>query len=161
MSAPRGTPAVHDVLRLIAEHLDAWLEGDEAALEALAEALAAGDLGVEDLQAAADVLRHLAAGAAAGGADPALDAAPANGALRVPSAEERASLSPEAWGALLALRRDGSLDAAQFERVLGVLGGIGVRPVDAGLALEVAGRVVLDADENGMEAGHGEIDLPH
>jgi hypothetical protein len=81
--------------------------------------------------------------------------------MRVLSAEERASLSPEAWGALLALRRRGSLDPAQFERVLGLLGGMGVRPVDADLAVEVAGRVAMDVEQGATETAHGEIDLPH
>jgi uncharacterized protein Smg (DUF494 family) len=159
MSESREKAPVHHLLRLLAERLESWLEGDELAFESLVESLEEAGFTAEDVHGAVGVLRHLADGPPEG--ETALEAAPGDDVLRVLSAEERVSLSPEAWGALLALRRDGSLNAAQFERVLGVLGGIGVRPVDADLALEVAGRVALDADDEGTESVHGEIDLPH
>jgi len=77
------------------------------------------------------------------------------------SAEERESLSPEAWGYLLALRRRGSLDADQFERVLDRLTSSGIRPIGIDLAREVAAEIaLLGGDRWGSnESGQGERDL--
>ena len=77
------------------------------------------------------------------------------------SPEERESLSPEAWGYLLALRRRGSLDADQFERVLDRLTSSGIRPIGIDLAREVAAEIaLLGGDRWGTnESGQGERDL--
>jgi hypothetical protein len=159
MSDPREKAPVHHVLRLLAERLEAFLEGDDLAFESLPDALDGAEFDADDLHAAAVVLRHLASDTTSG--ESALDGTPPAAALRVLSAEERTSLSPEAWGALLALRRGGSLNPAQFERVLGLLGGSGVRPVNADLAVEVASRVALEDGEDATETAHGEIDQAH
>ena len=137
------------VLQRIAERLEAYLEGDDLAFETLGEALEQTQAGSDDLQAALLVLRSLLEPITETG-----EVGPMVGsgrhALRVPSAEERESLTPEAWGFLLDLRRRGSLDADQFERVLEVLTA-GERPVDVATAREVAVRVVLhvDSDDGG------------
>ena len=91
--------------------------------------------------------------AAAAAAD-ASTSAPGEHAQRVLSAEERASLSPEAWGYLLRLRAPRLARRGQFERVLDLLSGSGVRPVGVELAREVATRVALDA---GRPSDPGEI----
>ena len=74
---------------------------------------------------------------------------PARDSQRVLSHEERANMSPEAWGFLLDLRRRGSLDPGQFEEVLDQLSGPGTRPVDVATAREIAARVALHVDEEG------------
>ena len=76
------------------------------------------------------------------------------------SAEERETLSPEAWGYLLSLRRHGTLDPTQLERVLETLSISGVRPVDLALARDVAARVVLEHADQGDEP-HGDVELAH
>ncbi|OGF04038.1 MAG: hypothetical protein A2W00_11705 [Candidatus Eisenbacteria bacterium RBG_16_71_46] len=146
-------------LRLIAEHLEQFLDGDEMAFETLGEVLDEGRLTAEDLQSAALVLRSLGGESPGDGAS--AHYAPGKHALRVPSAEERDSLSPEAWGYLLDLRRRDALDAEQFERVLDLLMRSGVRPVGIDLARETAARVALDVrgGEDGGESRHGEFDL--
>jgi hypothetical protein len=62
---------------------------------------------------------------------------------------------------LIDLKRKGSLTPGQFERVLEMLGGCGVRPVGVDLALEVATRVALlgDREASHSEVSHGEFDL--
>lgn len=162
MSDDRRADPVQKLLGLIAEHLDAWLEGDELALEGLSEALQANELTEEHLQAAILTLRSMAGTLPAAGIA-ALDEAPGRGAQRVLSPLERESLSPEAWGYLLTLRRRGSLDAGQFERVLDRLTAIGVRPIGVELAREVAARVALrSADRNeAHEFGAGDGERTH
>jgi hypothetical protein len=161
----RSTERVRHVLALLAEHLERHLDGDGMALEELGEALQGQGVASEDLLAATWVLRSLervpwrsvpaeADLLSAGGAGPSFG--------RVPSAEERESLGPEAWGYLLDLRRRGLLDAAQFERVVDILAGTGLRPVSLALAREAAASVVLELDpENGGEDFYGDVDVAH
>jgi len=113
------------------------------------------------VQAAILVLGSLARTASP--AAPAVLRAPGEQAHRILSAEERESLSTEAWGYLLDLRRRGSLSAEDFERTLDLLSGCGVRPVSVDLARDVATRVALKVDDpgEGLEARHGEFDLAH
>lgn len=145
------------VLALIAERLDGYLEGDDLAFETLGEALEQAQVGSDDLQAAVLVLRSLVA-PSSGGGDAVLDLVPGRHALRVPSAEERTSLTPEAWGFLLDLRRRGSLDPDQFEQVVDLLTSTD-GPVDVATAREVAVRVALHVPADG--AASGDADLTH
>jgi len=147
------------LMRLLAERLESYLEGDDLAFETLGEALEDQGFGPDDLQAAAWMLRGLTESAAAA---PAPGALPGKHAQRVLSAEERAALSPDAWGYLLDLRRRGSLDAGQIERVLDLLSETDVRPIDVELAREIATRVaLLDDTSSAGEISHGDIDLIH
>jgi uncharacterized protein Smg (DUF494 family) len=159
MSDDRRRDPVQSLLGLIAQHLEAWQEGDELALEGLGETLQANEFAEEHLLAAIATLRSLA-GALPGPGVVAFDEAPGRGAQRVLSPLERESLSPEAWGFLIALRKRGSLDAGQFERVLDRLTTIGVRPIGVELAGEVAARVALRgvgrSDAFAPGAGDGE-----
>jgi uncharacterized protein Smg (DUF494 family) len=148
MTESMSTGRVLRALRLLADQLESYLEGDELAFETLGERFEEAGLGGDELHSALLVLRNLSGEPQ--GAWPEAATAPGRSAQRVLSPEERATLSPEAWGFLLALRGRGSLDAAQFERVLDRLSGIGVRPVDVELAREVASRVALQVDD---EAG--------
>ena len=150
------------LLRLLAESLENYLEGDETALETLGESIDQGQFSADEVQAAALVLRTLG-GSMSGSEAVSVESAPGKNALRVLSAEEREMLSPEAWGYLLDLRRRGSLDSEQFERVLDILPGYGVRPVGVELAREVATRVALKfdlADAPG-DIAHGDHDIAH
>ena len=147
------------LMRLLAERLESYLEGDDLAFDTLGEALEEQGFGSEDLQAAVWMLRGLMD---AGAPSPSPGAAPGKHAQRVLSAEERATLSPDAWGYLLDLQRRGSLDAEQVERVLDLLAESGVRPVDVELAREIATRVaLLDDRSSAGEIPHGDIDLIH
>ena len=152
--------SVQRLLRLIADQLDDFLEGDEQALEDLSEAIDQGGFSGEDLQSAIVALRSLAMDSRRGGVVT-VDDAPGDRTHRVLSAEERESLSPEAWGYLLALRRRGSLDADQFERVLDQLTASGVRPIGIDLVREVAAEIALRTGGrwNPNESGQGERDL--
>ncbi len=148
------------LLRLIGEKLEDYLEGDELALETLGEAIEEGGWSAEDLQSVILAIRTLAGVGASTGW---IAGAPGRHAARVLSAEERESLSTEAWGYLLDLKRQGSLDSEQFERVLELLTGSGIRPVSVELAREVAARVALEHGEGGNagDAPHGDIELSH
>ena len=170
MSHDRRMDPVQRLFSLFADHLEAWLEGDELALEALGQALQESDMSEDELQAALLALRSVAgtapgawgrAGVDAGAAS--LDEAPGQRAQRVLSPEERESLSPEAWGFLLALRQRGSLDPGQFERVLDRLAASGVRPVGVELACEVAVRVAMRGPgrKGTFEHGAGDGELAH
>jgi uncharacterized protein Smg (DUF494 family) len=157
MSDEREQATLRGVLSLIADHLEDFLEGDELALERLGAALEQGDFGGETLQAAVLALRGLASDRA-GGAIAAVEEAPGLSSHRVLSPEERESLSPEAWGFLLDLKRRGSLDPEQFERVLDRLAASGVRPIDVEMAHEVAVRIAMP----GAALPHeGETDVAH
>jgi uncharacterized protein Smg (DUF494 family) len=152
--------SVHRLLRLIGDKLEEYLEGDELALETLGEAIEEGGWSAEDMQSAILAIRTLAGAHA----PPAWVAgAPGPNAARVPSAEERESLSTEAWGYLLDLQRSGALESAQFERVLDLLVGCAERPVSVELAREVASRVALEQSEGGNpgEGSHGDVELAH
>jgi uncharacterized protein Smg (DUF494 family) len=153
--------AVLRLLQMLADRLESYLEGDELAFETLGEALEQAGFGGEELQATALLLRSLS-GEPSGAAEP-IEAAPGKDAQRVPSDEERARLSPEAWGYLLALQRRGSLDSEQFERVVDLLVTSGVRRVGVDQVRDVATRVALQFDETGEpgDAPHDAIDLPH
>jgi uncharacterized protein Smg (DUF494 family) len=150
------------VLRVLAEHLEAYLDGDELALETLAEAFEQEPVTAEALHTAAIVLRDLANEQGY----PSMaewESAPGEHAHRILSPEERQAMSTEAWGYLIDLRRRGSLDPGQFEQVLDLLTGSGVRPIGVDLAREVATRVALQVDEGegGTDIEHGEADLTH
>ena len=152
--------AVLRLLRLIGDKLEDYLDGDELALETLGEAIEEGGWSGEELQSAILAIRALAWASAA----PAWVAStPGRLATRVPSAEERESLSTEAWGCLLELRQRGALDAAQFERVLELLLASGQRPVGVDIAREVAARVVLEQGEGGTpgDGSHGDVEVAH
>jgi uncharacterized protein Smg (DUF494 family) len=151
---------VQRVLAVLARHLQAYIEGDELAFESLGEAFEQAGLGPEDLEAARMMLRGMA-GEGLGATVVAVDDLPAAAAHRVLSPEERESLSPEAWGFLLALRERGDLAPRQFERVLDCLAGLGVRPVDVDLAREVATEVALRDDHDTTLFPHGDRDIPH
>jgi hypothetical protein len=160
----RSTERVRRVLALLSEHLERHLEGDVMALEEMGEALQDRDIATDDLLAATWVLRSLER-VPWHGVPAAADLLSAGGgpsAGRVASAEERESLGPEAWGYLLGLRRRGMLDAAQFERVVDILAGTGLRPVSLALAREAAASVVLELDpEDGGEEFYGDLDVAH
>jgi|RhiMetdeSRZDD1v2_1073273.scaffolds.fasta_scaffold247278_2 uncharacterized protein Smg (DUF494 family) len=162
MRDDRSNDAVLRLLGLVAERLESFLDGDETALETLAESIEQVGFSADELQSAILVLRSLG-GTLAGPGAPSLEGVPARDAQRVPSAEERESLSPEAWGFLLDLKRRGSLDHEQFERVLDLVTGCGVRPVGVDLVREVAARVALKVERGPSrgESHYGDIDLVH
>jgi uncharacterized protein Smg (DUF494 family) len=158
MSDSHTSDPVLRLLRLLAERLDAYLEGDELAFETLGERLEEDGYGGDELQAAVLVLRSLAGEAPAGG-EATLESAPGEHALRVPSAEERESVSPEAWGYLLDLRRRGALSPAQFERVMERITDLDERPVDIETVRELATRVALQFEDlSGGGAPHGDVE---
>ena len=193
MSARNSTPApdpVARLLRLLAERLESFLDGDELAFETLGEEIVDEDFAAADLLCVIEMLRSPRTPVRAGGKPARARAAraagrnpigpPAGGAgsgpgpgagrraQRVASAEERATLSPEAWGYLLDLRRRGSLDDGQFERVLGILthrsgaDGRMESPVGVELAREVAAGVALGDGGTDLSKGlHGEADPIH
>ena len=144
---------------LLARHLQAYLDGDAFALDHLADAIDEAGLGADEIESAVLALRMLAGDGPAAFETP--GAMPASGSHRVPSPEERDSLSPEAWGCLLDLRRRGTLDSAQFERVLDRLAALGVRPVGPDLALEVAANVALRGSEDLPLLAHGDGEITH
>lgn len=147
-------------LRILADRLDAWLDGDELAFETLGEALEQEQASPEDLESAIMGIRGLAGVAAPGGW---IAGVPGRHAQRVLSAEERDSLTTEAWGYLLELRSSGTLDADQFERVLEALTAYGERPVEVERAREVAARVALDVEDGPApgELAHGDQEVAH
>ena len=167
MNDERPTVRVRQALALMAEHLERYVEGDALALEALAAALQDPDLTADDLLATAWVLRSLDYASWNGvPAAPDLLSAdapvPAAQVQRVLSAEEREWLGPDAWGYLLGLRRSGTLDAGQFERVVDLLAGSGMHPVSLAMAREAAASVVLELDpETSGEIPHGDLDVAH
>jgi len=131
-------------LALLARQLEAWLDGDEMAFEALGERLEEAGLDDQSLHEAAFALRGLTGAPELEGFE---GAAPGSAAQRVLSSEERAALSPEAVSFLFALRRQGSLSADQFEQVLAALSDASLRPVDVATAREVAIRVALNPED--------------
>jgi uncharacterized protein Smg (DUF494 family) len=167
VSDGRSADRVRRVLALLANHLERYVEGDALALDALGAALQDPAFDADDLVDAAWVLRsleHVAGNGVPAAPDLLSGDALAHGALaqRVPSAEERESLGPEAWGYLLGLRQRGTLDAGQLERVLELLSGSGARPVSLALAREAAASVVLQLDpEASGEIPYGDLDVAH
>jgi uncharacterized protein Smg (DUF494 family) len=160
MSDREGTEDVVRLLRLLGDKLEDHLDGDDLALETLAEAIEEGGFTGEDLLSAILAIRCIA-----GSSEPAawIAGAPGRHAARVLNSEERESLSTEAWGYLLDLRLQGTLDSEQFERVLEVLTASGIRPVSVEHARDVAARVALEHAQGGNagEAGHGDIEVAH
>ncbi len=160
MSDRAGNDGVPRLLRLIAQKLEDFLDGDELALETLGESIEAGGWSGEDLGSVIMALRTLSgAGVATGW----VAGEPGRDASRVMSPEESNSLSTEAWGYLLDLKRRGELDAEQFERVLEMLTGSGVRPVSVEFARDVASRVAMEHGEvdNPGDGPHGDIEVAH
>src|SRR5262249_20769006 len=151
------------VLRLVARKLEDYLDGDDLALETLAEALEQEGATPDDIQTAVLGIRGLAGLGLVGGESAGVAGVAGRHAQRVLSAEERDSLTTEAWGYLLDLRSSGALDADQFERVLDALTSFGERPVEVERAREVAARVALER-EDGVSPGeypHGDQEVAH
>lgn len=156
----REQDSVQRLLRLLGDKLEDYLDGDELALETLGEAIEEGGWSADDLQSAILAIRAVSGVSA----PPAWVAAtPGRHAARVPSDEERESLSTEAWGYLLELQSTGALDPEQFERVLELLVGFGERPVSVDLAREIASRVALEhsGTANAGDATHGDGEIAH
>jgi uncharacterized protein Smg (DUF494 family) len=160
------------VLRVIARKLEEYLDGDEMALETLAEALDQEGVTADDIQMAALGIRGLAGAPASAGGSIAdwpsarpddVPGLAGSDAHRVLSAEERDSLTTEAWGYLVDLRSRGTLDADQLERVIEALTTFGERPVEVARAREVAARVALEPAD-GTTPGdypHGDQEVAH
>ena len=160
MTDDREHSAIQRVLALVAEHLEDYFDGNELALERLGGALEQGDFSGEEIQAAILTLRSLA-GDRGGVPAMALDAGPGHHTQRVLSDQERGSFSPEAWGHLLDLRRRGTLNPEQFERVMDRLAHSGVRPVDVGTASEVALQIAMSSAGYAFDAPIGESEVAH
>ena len=162
MTDDRSQEAMQRLLRLLADRLETFLEGDDFAFETLGEAIEEAHFTSEEVHAALMILRAIAGGSGMV-SHASVESAPGRHAQRVWSHEERESLTPEAWGFLLDLRRRGALDPGQFERVLDVLTTSGLRPAGIEVAREVATRVALHVDESleVMEADHGDVELSH
>ena len=159
MNEDRERAALRRVLRLIAEHLEEFLEGDELALERLGASLEQGGFEGEELHAAVLALRGFAAERTESEEIMPVEGAPGRSSQRILSREERESLSPEAWGYLLALAKRGALDREQLERVLDRLATSGMRLVDVETAHEVAVRVAMPEIP---DTDHGqETDVAH
>jgi uncharacterized protein Smg (DUF494 family) len=148
------------VLRIVARKLEEYLEGDDLSLETLAEALEQEGATPDEIQSAVMGMRGLAGLLPPGGWVAGL---PGRHVQRVLSAEERDSLSTEAWGYLLDLKSSGALDADQFERVLEALTASGERPVEVERAREVAARVALEMQDGTFPAEypHGDQEVAH
>jgi len=148
------------VLRIVARKLEEYLEGDDLSLETLAEALEQEGATPDEIQSAVMGMRGLAGLLPPGGWVAGL---PGRHVQRVLSAEERDSLSTEAWGYLLDLKSNGTLDADQFERVLEALTASGERPVEVERAREVAARVALEMQDGTFPAEypHGDQEVAH
>ena len=161
MSGDSSHDAVFRALRLLADQVERYVEGDELALETLGEAFEQSGLTPDDLQSAVMVLRSISS--AGGEPDGDEDPAPGHDVHRVLSPEERTILTPEAWGYLLWLRRQGSLDVAQFERVLDLVSGSGIRPVGVEHVREAAVRIAMTPEmtESGELAGDGPFERAH
>lgn len=149
------------VVRMLSDALERYTDGDDLALETLGESLDRAGAGPDEIEAAVLLLRSLS-GCIASGAAQSLES-PTSGAHRVPSEEERAVMSPEAWGFLFALRGRGSLDASQLEQVIERIVGSGVRPVGLDEVREVAARVALrlDSQDAVEDLSLGAFELPH
>ena len=130
---------VKGVLRLIADRVRAALEGDELALEDLHETLASSSLTAEEIQAALDTILALTEPNRED-LDP--ESLVTRGGNRVLSVEERSRLTTEAYGYLLGVRGEGTIDEEEFEWVLERALASGERPIGLpeiqGLVLEVA-----------------------
>ena len=159
MSDEHDREAVQRLLSLLAGHLQDYFEGDELALESLGAALEEADFTADQIQSAVLTLRSLT-GARVPSSEVAGDP-PGRGSSRVLSDQERGSLSPEAWGYLLDLKRRGSLDSGQFESVLDRLATSGVRPVGVQMAHEMAVRVALAGAGAAVENAIGENEIAH
>ena len=157
MNDDHDREAVQRLLGLVARHLEDFFEGDELALESLGAALEDGEFTGEQAQLAVLTLRSLTGGRMIP-PETAGDL-PAGHSLRVLNDQERGSLSPEAWGYLLDLKRRGALDASQFECVLDRLAASGVRPVGVEMAHQVAVRVALSKAGTTLENAFGENDV--
>jgi uncharacterized protein Smg (DUF494 family) len=152
------------VLRLLARKLEEYLDGDEMALETLAEALEEADITPDDVQMVVLGLRGLASSAVAGREPVETASLPLPREIqRVLSAEERGVLTTEAWGYLLDLRASGALDAHQLERVLEALTTYEERPVELARARDVAARVALEPQDGTIPGDypHGDQEVAH
>jgi len=152
------------LLRLLARKLEEYLDGDEMALETLAEALEEADVTPDDVQMVVLGLRGLASSAVAGREPVETASLPLPREIqRVLSAEERGVLTTEAWGYLLDLRASGALDAHQLERVLEALTTYEERPVELARARDVAARVALEPQDGTIPGDypHGDQEVAH
>jgi uncharacterized protein Smg (DUF494 family) len=154
--------AVQRLLQLMGDRLESYLEGDDLAFETLGEAIEEAHFTSDEMHAALLVLNSLS-GSYPGASLASVEGTPGKHAQRVWSDEERESLTPEAWGFLLDLKRRGSLDPEQFERVLDVLTTSMTRPVGIDVVREVAARIALHVEPaEGMgDSEYGDHDLAH
>ncbi len=162
MTEDQPHEAVQRLLRLLGDRLEAFLEGDDLAFETIGEAIEEERFGSDEIHATLLVLRSLT-GSIGGFSHASVESTPGKHASRIWSEDERDSLTPESWGLLLDLRRSGSLDAEQFERVLDVLTTSMARPVGIDAVRELAARVALSVEppDATMEDDRGDHELAH
>jgi uncharacterized protein Smg (DUF494 family) len=147
--------AHREVAHLILRRLIAYLEGDLEALEDLTEGLQSEGIAAETIREALELLLEQTEERT----EELVPAQPAGDPRRrILSKEEREALTAEAYGYLVGLAADGSLEGDQLEWILARLGE-GELPVDLEQIQELAWQVTIDAGE--VEIDHVPIRFIH
>jgi uncharacterized protein Smg (DUF494 family) len=135
--------AHREVAHLILRRLIAYLEGDIEALDDLIEGLQSEGIAADTIREALELLLEQTE-------ERTEELVPAQSVgdprRRVLSAEERESLTAEAYGYLVGLSADGRLRGDQLEQILAQLGENDL-PVDLERIQELAWQVTIDAVE--------------
>ena len=118
---------VRDILEMIAQQFKAFIEGDSLALDELTDLLSSRDFEARDLGAAFELIAQLLDPVAEETYAPEGSPASRN---RVLNHWERANLTPQAYGYLLKLRENGSINEEQAELILERAGAQGAHRMD-------------------------------
>ncbi|MBI5836611.1 MAG: DUF494 family protein [Candidatus Eisenbacteria bacterium] len=138
---------VREILELITQQFRSFIEGDGLALEELTDLLTSRDYEPEDLRAAFELIVQLLEPVA----EENFQTVGAGGSRnRVLNHWERSNLTPQAYGYLLQLKQNGSLDDDHMELILERAGASGARRMDVRDVEDLASWVLF-----GMETEDG------
>jgi uncharacterized protein Smg (DUF494 family) len=146
---------VREILELITQQFRSFIEGDGLALEELTDLLTSRDYESKDLCAAFELIVQLLEPVAEESFQPDLP----QSRNRVLNHQERTNLTPQAYGYLLRLKENGSLNDEHLEIILERAGAQGARRLDLQDIEDLASWVLFGSEPEDPGTGRSRTRL--
>jgi uncharacterized protein Smg (DUF494 family) len=142
---------VREILELITQQFRSFIEGDGLALEELTDLLTSRDYEADDMRSAFELIVQLLEPVAEENFQPVEDR---GGRNRVLNHWERTNLTPQAYGYLLRLKENGSLNDEHVELILERAGSLGARRMDVQDVEDLASWVLFGMETEDAGPDH-------
>ena len=140
---------VREILELITQQFRFFIEGDGLALEELTDLLTSRDYETKDLCAAFELIVQLLEPVA----EESYQSVLPEGRNRILNSLERTNLTPQAYGYLLRLKENGSLNDEHFEMILERASAQGARRLDVRDVEDLTSWVLFGTESDDPGAG--------